>query len=323
METSLKLENIADTHNFSTHLTNGYSFSAIKGLEYFGAATVFDKNAGRAKALPHDYQEHNSVEIVNEVPKGIIAIPDSYFHYFPDFIGPVILFIKECVRYEVNSLHLIFVSPANLTIVKNFYGFLDHCLSKFARNINLSYQVVEMADVKYVKTNNVAVIRQADIGESINTIYKNAIEFAECSPVKPYRKVFLSRKDDKNKSSLQSRAVNEQECEDFFRSAGFEIVSGESFDNLFQQIKFFNEVSVLAALTGSGMTSSMFMQNGQTVLELVTPIRMEDSSARYELHNFYKTISMLKSHKLISVSNINKSSDTIVEDLLQVSKMFQ
>jgi len=49
------------------------------------------------------------------------------------------------------------------------------------------------------------------------------------------------------------------------------------FNSLKEQISYFNEVSVFVGFTGSGMTSAIFMQNNQTVVEVVCPLSFGNS----------------------------------------------
>jgi hypothetical protein len=318
----INIKDIFDKHNFATHLSDKSPYSNLNTLGFLREMTIFNSELSRTHSIPEDFKKYNSVDITDKRLKGIMPVTDNYFHYFSDFIGPVILFLDDCVKNNVESVHFIFTHYGNLKVINNFDGFLDYSLSKYANLLNVSYQVVDFSQVKYIKTNNVVMLRQADIGESIYQIYKDITEFAGVDlTVKPNVKAFLTRNKDKNRDGSFNRTVNEEECEDFFRSQGFEIIYGEMFNSLEEQVKYFNSVSVFAGLTGSGLTSAMFMQKRQTVIEVVTPMRFGGYTDKYELHNFYKTICMLKDHKLINIGNINKSSDRVIEDLSKAIKM--
>jgi capsular polysaccharide biosynthesis protein len=93
------------------------------------------------------------------------------------------------------------------------------------------------------------------------------------------------------------------------------------FESLKDEIAYFHDVSVFAGFTGSGLTNSMFMNPGQTVIEIVCPIKFSDDPS-YEIHNFYKTISMLKKHKYVAISNINNSKENLLNDLEKISNTF-
>lgn len=319
----INIKNIFDKHNFATHLVDKSPFSNLNTLGYFKEMTVFNRELSRTHEVPDDFKKYNSVEIMGKGFKGIIPIADNYFHFFSDFIGPIILFLDQCVKNDIKSVHLILTSQGKLNIVQNFDTFLDYCIGAYSKDISVSYEIVDFDQSRYIQTENVAMIRQADIGETIYEMYKLAVGFAELDrTIKPSKKVFLIRSLDKSRDASFNRTVNENECKEFFENLGFEIISAEKFGSLKEQMTFFNEVSVFAGFTGAGLTSSMFMQPGQTVVEIVSPMRFGDSIDKYELHNFYKTISMLKNHRLLNVSNINKQSDKLLEDLAIISKSF-
>jgi hypothetical protein len=103
------------------------------------------------------------------------------------------------------------------------------------------------------------------------------------------------------------------------------VVNGESFGSLKKQIEFFDQVSVFAGYAGSGLTSSMFMKPGQTLIEIVCPIKFgvcgNDGGDEWEIHNFYKTFSVLKNHTYIAIPNVDRSKESFLRDLKKVSKM--
>jgi hypothetical protein len=267
-------------------------------------------------------------EVIGETPKGIVLIQNNYFHYFTDFIGPVYVFINNCIHLNINDVNIIGVDlDAENSIAESFFPFLEHCLGQFSDRINISYTTIaeNIFNVgfgePFIKINKSRIIDQRDIGTSIDFIYESAKSFSEISEeAVPSKKVFISRKNDLAKDATDSRTLYEEECEQFFSSIGFEIVNGESFESIKDEISYFRDASVLVGMTGSGLTNSMFMNPGQTVVEIVCPIKFTDEP-KYEIHNFYKTISMLKKHKYVAVQNINSSQEDLLEQLNAVAKM--
>jgi hypothetical protein len=267
-------------------------------------------------------------EVIGETPKGIVLIQNNYFHYFTDFIGPVYAFINNCIHLNINDVNIIGVDlDAENSIAESFFPFLEHCLEQFSDRINISYTTIaeNIFNVgfgePFIKINKSRIIDQRDIGTSIDFIYESAKSFSEISEeAVPSKKVFISRKNDLAKDATDSRTLYEEECEQFFSSIGFEIVNGESFESIKDEISYFRDASVLVGMTGSGLTNSMFMNPGQTVVEIVCPIKFTDEP-KYEIHNFYKTISMLKKHKYVAVQNINSSQEDLLEQLAAVANM--
>lgn len=266
-------------------------------------------------------------DLVSEIPKGIIHVPDSYFHYFSDFVGPITAFLEECIKFGIPKVEVIsVVLEPDQPVVKNFSPFLEHCLSKFSDKIEVIYTpIVEngrLSDIQkpFIRINNFRVIDQRDIGISIDFLYDSAKTFAEHSDtVIPSRKVFIARRNDLVKDSTGNRHLYEEDVESLLAAEGFEVISGEMFESLKDQMKYFEDVSVFAGFSGSGLTSSMFMKPCQTVIEIVCPLKF-DNSKMYELHNFYKTISMLKWHSYIAVSNVNNNKQNLLNQLKNVIK---
>jgi len=309
---------IHDKSGFAVHINEKVLFSEQN----------FNKN------VPDVVDENAVVEIINDNFKGLIQIPDSYFHYFPDFIGPIFVFLENCIKSNIKKVELVLLElEAKQPIVKEFESFLNYCLDTFRDKIEISYVAINQANKAnnlfetYIRVNNSTVINQYDIGISLDFIYESAKGFANLSEDSvPNKKVFLSRKNDVHKDKSPNRHIYEDYAEEFFRSIGFEIVNGESFGSLKKQIEFFDQVSVFAGYTGSGLTSSVFMKPGQTLIEVVCPIKFgtcgQDSGDEWEIHNFYKTFSILKNHTYVAIANIDRSKESFLRDLEKVSKMF-
>lgn len=319
---------IYDKKDFAVHLNEKVLFSEHN----------FDKetkvvNSYFDKALSPIEDESSITEIINENFKGLIQIPNSYFHYFPDFIGTVFVFLESCIKSNIKKVELVLIElTEKQETVKEFETFFKHCLSKFEDKIEISYitinqaQKSESAFDSYIKVNNSTIIEQQDIGISLDFIYDSAKTFANLSDnTLPNKKIFLSRKKDLNKDKAEHRHIYEEEAEKFFESVGFEIVNAESFGSLEEQIKFFDSVSVFAGYTGSGLTSSMFMKPGQTLIEIVCPIKFgtcpNDGGDEWEIHNFYKTFSILKNHTYVAIANVDRSKESFLRELAKVSKM--
>jgi hypothetical protein len=273
-------------------------------------------------------------EIINENFKGLIQIPNSYFHYFPDFIGAIFVFLENCIKSNIKKVELVLVElDRDQKTVREFDTFFEHCMSQFKDRIEISWIVVNQSDTgkspdnTYLRVNNYTVIEQQDIGISLDFMYDSAKSFANLSDnTVPNKKVFLSRKKDVYKDTADNRHIYEEDAEEFFKSIGFEVVNGESFGSLKEQIAFFDQVSVFAGYTGSGLTSSMFMKPGQTLIEIVCPIKFgtcqHDGGDEWEIHNFYKTFSILKNHTYVAVANVDRSKESFLRELKKVSQMF-
>lgn len=319
---------IHDKSGFAVHINENVLFSKENfNKEVTLMTSYFNKH------VPDVVDENAVVEIINDNFKGLIQIPDSYFHYFPDFIGPIFVFLENCIKSNIKKVELVLLElEEKQPTVKEFESFLNYCLDKFKDKIEISYVAINQANKAknlfetYIRVNNSTVIHQYDIGISLDFIYESAKGFANLSEDSvPNKKVFLSRKNDVHKDKSPNRHIYEDDAEEFFKSIGFEVVNGESFASLKEQIAFFDQVSVFAGYTGSGLTSSIFMKPGQTLIEIVCPIKFgtcgQDGGNEWEIHNFYKTFSVLKNHTYIAIPNVDRSKESFLRDLKKVSRM--
>jgi hypothetical protein len=320
---------IHDKSGFAVHINEKILFSEHN---FNKNTTLMDSYF--SKNVPEIVDENAVVEIINDNFKGLIQIPNSYFHYFPDFIGTVFVFLENCIKHNIKKVELVLVELQEYQeTVKEFESFFNYCLDRFKDRIEISYVIINQANKAekltetYLRVNNSTVIEQQDIGISLDFIYESAKGFANIPENSvPNKKVFLSRKNDVHKDSVDTRHIYEEDAEKFFESIGFEVVNGESFGSLKKQIAFFDQVSVFAGYAGSGLTSSIFMKPGQTLIEVVCPIKFgtcgHDGGDEWEIHNFYKTFSVLKNHTYIAVPNVDRSKESFLRDLEKISKMF-
>jgi hypothetical protein len=323
-EEEYNLADILDKKDFAVHLQE----ELIVEDPFFTDGTDIITSHLTKDIFDLTLTEESTRDMVSENFKGIITIPDSYFHYFSDFAGPIISFLQECVDRNIERVEIISVNlPPEQQVVENFDSFLQHCFSKFSDKIEIIYipidenQRLSDFDRSYIRINKYRIIDQRDIGISLEVLYENAKSYSEYSDsATPDKKVFISRRNDLAADSGENRNLYEEDVENLFRSVGFEVISGESFETLKEQIKYFEDVKVFAGYTGAGMTSSMFMKPGQTIIEVVCPLIFQ-SGTKYEIHNFYKTISMLKKHTYVAVPNINSSKEDLLEHLDTVTKM--
>jgi Glycosyltransferase 61 len=331
MTTSNKYDfyHIRDKKDFSVHLFEDILFSENNFYKETRVVnSYFDKFDGD-KLLDTDSVK----EVINENFKGLVQIPNSYFHYFPDFIGTVFVFLENCIKSKIKKVELVLVElQKEQSIVREFNSFFEHCMNQFKDRIEISWTIVNQGDNEsslaesYLRVNNSTVIEQQDIGISLDFVYDSAKSFAGLSEdTVPNKKVFLSRRKDLHKDPAENRHIYEEDAENFFESIGFEVVNGESFGSLKNQIAFFDQVSVFVGYTGSGLTSSIFMKPGQTLIEIVCPMKfgtcIHDNGDEWEIHNFYKTFSVLKNHTYVAVSNVDRSKESFLRELQKVSKI--
>jgi hypothetical protein len=312
---------ILDKKDFSVHLMEQANPSDLNFCKESKTLSFFMIDGDSQTEL--DYKA--KLNILNENPKGIIPAADSYFHFFSDFIGPIYVFLERCISNDIKKIEIVVVEMNyEHRVFKQLTPFLKHCLDSFSDKIEIVHTTIKPTETEhFFEINNSTIIPQQDIGVSIDFIYNSSKNFSNSlSTNTPNKKVFISRKMDVFKDDSDNRNLYQDEVENFFKSIGFQVVNGEGFRSLKEQMRFFNEVEIFAGFTGSGLTSSMFMQPGQTLIEIVCPLKFVNAdSSEYEIHNFYKTISLLKKHKYVAISNINNSKEDLIKQLKDVVKM--
>ena len=160
----------------------------------------------------------------------------------------------------------------------------------------------------------------------------------------PFRKLFISRKMQGDKEDIydaqnfsyhnDNRIDNHEELEKIFLDLGFEIVDTEVFSDFNDQIKLFKEAKIVASLTSSGIANALFMNNGSTLVEIVTPLITQSplASSYYfeevgidptdyeldinlvqEVHMFYHNLAFFKDHLYVGIPNYTRESAKIKE----------
>jgi capsular polysaccharide biosynthesis protein len=155
-------------------------------------------------------------------------------------------------------------------------------------------------------------------------LYKNTLSLVSSNkPVKPFRKVFISRKLTYS-DSINIRIDDHEKLEKVFLDNGFDICYPESqFKTFSDQVTYFNETKVLCGISGGGLTNSIFMQPGGKILEMLTSFRFCYPSAQTtiepkmteELHEYYLHTAFQNKHTIVTLSNVDRVADEIEKEL--------
>jgi hypothetical protein len=243
------------------------------------------------------------IDMVGDDIKVIVGMSDNFFHFLTDTLGAILEFLATADK-ELLSKSRFVIDACNPSFKNNkFHQMLRHVLeSHGAKFVFLQGRTLQGINAK-----NFILLNQCLISRSAVFWYREMESFIGHVTENPFRKAFLSRRSDKVKNS-DDRIDDEEALEQYFSDLGFEIVYAEQFQTMKDQAKYFSEVSTLASLTGAGLTNMIFMKPGQTVIEVVSPLLLGDEGGfhKYEMHHFYKSLSMAKNHTLICVSNLSK-----------------
>lgn len=156
------------------------------------------------------------------------------------------------------------------------------------------------------------------------TTSKAVLSHVGASESAPYRRIYLSRShiDDRffdlrpgEVGYADDKRMNDQHIlERYFESKGYEIVVPErQFPTFKEQIQYMQSVKVIASITSSGISNSLFMQDGQFVLEIVAELvtRGRNSGSDQMLFDDYMHDSYMKKHTHVRVPSRRDPSEVV------------
>jgi hypothetical protein len=279
---------------------------------------ITDKNL--IKGYFHATGDVRTLDLTSGKPKLIALLKASYYHFFIDDVASIIEALQQYPDHEL----IIDVSEVSMLLDSqdNSKGFYFEFLF-LLKYYNIAHKIVRITDYDVVYIDDFYIVKYTKISsESATKVYEYFLPFVPDKDVKPYRNVYVSRRIQEERDPYEVRSQDEKfyfdgkrvddevALEKFFKKLGFEIVNPELFEDLSDQINFFYSVKTIASLTSSGLTNSVFMQPGGTIIELVSPIvaspiAPDGTYAEVEvaIHNFYKDLAFLKNHVYVAIQN--------------------
>lgn len=273
-----------------------------------------------------------------ENQKVLIYVQDRIYHFLVDTIPLILKFHK--MNPELQFV-LYYNKPISQVGVETLYD----CLVKVLDSIEAKYFFIEIDPA--VKHSPVYKIRNYittdeflfNIHESLSLLdIKATVEllkelYGVDPDPSPSRKVFLSRQygnkkfgtvDTKDGSYDDDvRVYEEDKLQEYFRAAGFEIISPEqTFKKLDDQMQFMSGVSVLASVSSSGLVNALFMNPGQRVIEImaevVVPLKQKSDDGllqtRQQIPLEYPPLSFLMGHSHLMIPT-NRDADVAIKRL--------
>lgn len=289
------------------------------------------------------YIDSNSKKVLNVLGKRkklVVSMVNSFYHSVLDNISEIIYALNFYPNHEL----IIDISETkkDLSVLEGRDFIYHNVFLYFLETLKMKkikYRLVDLKQQEIIYIDNFRIIdydlepvKKADI------VY-DFFKFRVSNPkVKPYRKVFISRALTVGRNydaptlscSNDDRMDDHQKLEELFISMGYEVVATENLKSFQDQIDLFYETKVVASITGSGLANATFMQPGQTVIEIFTPLvvpvgapgEAKDLTAPYyvqELHNFYKNLAFYKDHTYLAINNESRSFEklnkTIQDDI--------
>jgi len=283
-----------------------------------------------------DASSEKTLSIIDNKKKLVMSMVNSFYHTVLDNMSELIFAIEAYPDHEliidISETTKDFDGNLNQKFIYHnvFLYFLETLKMK-----KIKYRLVHLKDYDIIYINNFRIIHyEFDTIQKADVVYEFLKDRVSNPAIAPYRKVFLSRSlaigreydAPTLKHSDDNRIDDHQKLEDMFASMGYEIVRTEELTSFQEQLDLFYETKILVSITGSGLANAAFMQRGQTLVEIITPLvvpvghpgRAKDITDPYyvqELHNFYKNLAFYKDHTYFGIHNETRSFETLKDTI--------
>lgn len=283
-----------------------------------------------SRLLPGAKTTGRILNLVSDFKKIFIAPTGIFFHMFSDTVGPLLqqYALDSNVEIVIDTSVLsnqMFVTGDTKFNKDTFTGFfIDALVSK-----GISVTLFDRNNYDYINLNNFYINDfQFYVGDTYSDMFNLFKEQVIPQEAVPYRYTYLSRK---AVQSDHNRVDDESVLESYFSGLGYEIIYPEDFVSFPDQLRYMYSVKVLVALSGSGLLNSVFMQPGQTVVEILTPLIIPlgntenpyKSSLIEDLHHFYSVMCFKKSHLYMAVDNKERKAVDVISKIENNHKLKQ
>lgn len=264
-------------------------------------------------------------------PKIFLKFPRSFYHCMYDFMGTIFHL------YELDKDILFIIDSEEARRSPSSKKSVEFCISVLNYH-GIKHEEVDLRGIKEINIDNFYIKGSNHLDHNAsNTVFNYFLPFIKDKNVKPFRNVYISRSyinqikkkfyGDGLNSRLSrqeySRINNEAALEQYFIGHGFEVVVPENFETFEEQLNFFYEVKTAVAVTGGGLTNTMFMQESGTVVELMTSLITETNASKQHgkalefeeaQHHFYHSIAFNKKHTYLGIRNLETNADKLIEE---------
>jgi hypothetical protein len=243
------------------------------------------------------------LDLTDDNEKAIVKLDTIFFPFLFQNLPSISLFYSRIKNrkvklyiYEIRELSQ--KDEVEWAKLKDFFV-------KYLSNLKVEFEFLEKDKFEIIKINNFYEIDGAFSPIGIKFLSSRILRHFTKPNLPPFRKVFVARQ-----KSLVQRIDSDKTIQDFFVSAGFEIVYPENFKTFIDQINYFSECSIIAGISGSGLANSIFMKPKGSVIELLSVFGVS-SNEKYpiEIHNFYRIMANIMKHLYFSVSNLSGKAD--------------
>ena len=183
---------------------------------------------------------------------GILGVQDwanNYFHWMTEMLPRIV-----AMKHQHPSIPLVIPSfYLNYPFILESLALLKIDVKTFNIRKALKIERLYCTSVPHVGRFN----------EGLMHFFRNKmVSTIESAKVVPFRCIYITRG-----KARRRRISNEETVFELLKKKGFEKIVLEDLQ-LKEQVKLFQEARVVVASHGAGLTNSMFMQKGQTIIEL-------------------------------------------------------
>lgn len=253
-------------------------------------------------------------------------------HQFSHVLHDSLTLILKLYSIDRSSIFVLYQPRNPLDGVKMVYEYVEELLTHMQVNYVMVPNKKSMDGPRYsavIETSNYIDIRKyiskknlnLSLDDYLNTSNEIGKHIGEPYEA-PHRNVYLSRSHiDRIDYSAKvsnikefpddTRMEDESLLEDFFKRNNFEIVIPEKkFIKFSDQLRYMSSIKVLASVTGSGLLNSLFMQEGQVVLEIVAEL-VTQGGADQGIANNYTNYAYIKNHTYLGIPSRRRPEPVI------------
>lgn len=248
-----------------------------------------------------------------------IASRSGFFHSLNNLMIPALEVIEE---FDNRTLHFVLDHSFPKENKDNY----DYMLLDLLEDKKVNYTKINNEDYDYVNAKNFIAINGGGLETGIPLLYNYFINKYKIAETEPTRKLYVSRK---KINREEKRIDDENAVENVFIKHGFEIIYSEDIPTFKEQFELFNSCSVLAGLTGAGLTNLLFMQKNQVVIEIISKLDIGffdsitgEKGIRQEIHEHYNNFCKIKNITRISVLNMDKEALSVVDSINNLMSAF-
>lgn len=286
-------------------------------------------------------ESQRTIDLIDNRDKLVISMVNSFYHSILDNMSELIyalkMYPKHKVIFDVSEMRASLESGEQYH--NAFLYFLD-----ILKKRKIDYEIVPLKKYDVIYINNFHVVHfHKETHQKANVVYDFFKPEFTNQDAKPTKNVFISRKYTTGRDysgvahglsyTNDDRMDDHEAIDKYFESLGYEIVYSEFFNSFQEQIDYFYEAKTVASITGSGLSNAVFMQPGQIMIELVTPLvvptgrpgKQKDLTDPYyvqELHNFYKNLAFFKDHLYLGIQSEGRSNEKIIEQIESDQRLF-